>query len=256
MRGRKLVPVCVAGANEHCAVHDCKDMDFIGNMFVDDTIRSASCLAEAFKIRWKRPETFFRYLVSKFRKGRKQPHCFAEVPVPAAGDFSRMLSENETDNGHALTVGVSGPFDSHRDFLFDSIPSSIFSISAKDSSSVRHSPSLNCWREISTARLNSAISRQRSTSSQVSSKSVTPIMTVAARPLCVMTMGRCVRAVRSMQSLSVRRHSVNGTTSSSRRGRRMGCDAVRVMSFCSQMEDARIVHYSAHNVNGGNQWTN
>ena len=128
--------------------------------------------------------------------------------------------------------------------------SSIFSISLKDSSSERHSPCSNCLRDMAMAFASSAFSRHISISSHVFSKSLMPIITLAARPLCVMTMGRCVRAVRSRQSLSVRRHSVKDTTSSSRRGRRIGCVAVRVMAFCPQMEYASIVHYSAHNVNG------
>ena len=38
--------------------------------------------------------------------------------------------------------------------------------------------------------------------------------TVVARPFCVMNRGRCVRFVRSRQSLNVRRYSVKGMTSS------------------------------------------
>ena len=247
---KESVPICITGTDEHCTVHYRKYMNLVCNMFIDNPIWAALSLPEAFKIWRKRPETFFRNPVAEFRKRRKQTCRFSEVPVPATGYFPCLLSKNEPNNGHALAMGVLGPFDSHREFLFDSISSSIFSISLKDSSSERHSPCSNCLRDMAMAFASSAFSRHISISSHVFSKSLMPIMTLAARPLCVMTIGRCVRAVRSRQSLSVRRHSVKGTTSSSRRGRRIGCVAVRVMACCPQMEYASIVHYSAHNVNG------
>ena len=127
-------------------------------------------------------------------------------------------------------MGMLGPLDFHRGAPLASRLSSIFSTSAKDSSSERHSPFSNCLREMAIALDSSAFSRHDSISSHVLSKSATLIITLVLCPFCVMTIGRCVRAVRAKQSLRVRRYSVNGTTSSSRRGRMIGLAFVRIAS--------------------------
>lgn len=234
----------VAGANEHRAVHDRKDVDFVGDMFVDDTVRAAHRLSEAVEIWWKRPKAFLGNLVAKFGKWREQSYCLSEVSVPSTGHFTRFLAANEPDNGHSLAVGVLRPLGSHR----LSIPSSIFSISSKDSSSVRHSPFSNCLREMAMALASSAFPRSVSISFHVFSKSATLIITLVLRPFCVMTIGRCVRAVRAKQSLRVRRYSVKGTTSSSRRGRSIVLDFVRIS--VSPFQTDNMVHYSVPYVNG------
>ena len=200
-------------------------------MFIYDSIWTAYGLTEAFVIRWKRQETFFRYSVSEFRKRREQSCNIPEITVPFTGDFSGLLSKYEPNNTHPLIMGMSGPHDFHRDAPSTSILSSIFSASSKESSSVRHSPFSNCLREMVTARDSSAFSRHDSISSHVLSKSATLIITLVLRPFCVMTMGRCVRAVRAKQSLRVRRYSENGTTSSSRRGREIGFALAFMMSL-------------------------
>ena len=94
----------------------------------------------------------------------------------------------------------------------------------------------------------SAFARHIAISSQVLSKSATLIITLVLRPFCVITIGRCVRAVRAKQSLSVRRYSVKGTTSSSRRGRCIGFVFVRMAG--SPLETERMVHYSVPHVKG------
>lgn len=243
------IPVGVAGANEHCAVHDCKDMNFIGDMFIDNAVWTAQRLAETFETRRKRPETFFWNPVAEFGEGWKQARRFSKIAVPTAGNFAGLLAEDETDDAYALVMRVPGPFDAHRHSPFVVISSSMFSISLKDSSSVRHSPFSNCLREMAMAFASSAFWRNDSISSHVLSKSATLIITLVLRPFCVMTMGRCVRAVRAKQSLRVRRYSVKGTTSSSRRGRSIVLAFVRMI--CAPIGNTSMVHYSVPRVKGG-----
>ena len=246
------VPMCVAGADEHCTVHYCKYVNLAIDMFIDDAIRSASSLPKTFKIRWEHPEAFFRNRVAKFWEGWKQLNGLSEIVVPSTCDFSCLFSTDKPHNGHALTMGVFGPFDAHRHSPLESISASIFSTSLNESSSSRHSPFSNCLREMAMALASSAFSRHIAISSQVLSKSATLIITLVLRPFCVMTIGRCVRAVRAKQSLSVRRYSVNGTTSSSRRGRWIGFVFVRITG--SPFETKSMVHYSVPHVKGGSSF--
>ena len=60
---------------------------------------------------------------------------------------------------------------------------------------------------------------------------------------------RCVRDVLAKQALRVRRYSVKGTTSSSRRGRSRGFVLVRI--DYSPFEDGNMVHYLVPEANGG-----
>ena len=244
MAEEKLVPVGVARADEHSAVHNGEDVDFVVDVLVYDAIWTAHCLAKAFESVRKRPETFFGDLIAKIGEWREKPYGLSEVAVPSAGEFACLFAANEPDYGHSLAMCVSRPFCRH---LF-AIPSSMLSISSKDSSSVRHSPLSNCLREMAIARASSAFSRHIAISSQVLSKSATLIITLVLRPFCVMTMGLWVRAVLAKQSLSVRRYSVNGTTSSSRRGRSIGLAFVRMADPPFQTDT--MVHYSVPHVKG------
>ena len=38
---RNSIPVGVLGANEHCTIHDGKNVDFVVDMFIDNPIRAA-----------------------------------------------------------------------------------------------------------------------------------------------------------------------------------------------------------------------
>ena len=100
------IPVGVASTNEQCAVHDCKDMNFIGDMLIDDAVWSAQRLAEMFETWRKRPETFFRNPVAEFGEGWKQARRFSKIAVPTAGNFPCLLTEDEPDDIHTLVMGV------------------------------------------------------------------------------------------------------------------------------------------------------
>ena len=241
------IPISVTCTNQHSAVHDGEDMNLVVGMFIDDAIWTALSLAEAVIIKGKSPETFFRYHVTEFWKRREQSRGLPKVSVPSAGNLSRLLTEYEPNNAHTLGMGVPGPLDPHRRTAFVSISSSIRSASAKASSSVMNSPFSNSLREISMDLDSSARLRHVSISSHVLSKSATLIITLVLRPFCVMTMGRCVRAVRAKQSLRVRRYSVKGTTSSSRRGRSIVLVFVRMVF--SLFESTNMVHYFVPIVN-------
>ena len=243
------IPIGVACTNQHCAVHDGEDMNLVVGMLIDDAIWTALSLAEAVIIRGKSPETFFGYPVAEFWKRREQSRGLPKVSVPSAGNLSRLLAEYEPNNAHALGMGVFGPLDPHRRTAFFSISSSIRSVSAKASSSVMNSPFSNSLREISMDLDSSARLRHVSISSHVRSKSATLIITLVLRPFCVITIGRCVRDVLAKQALRVRRYSVNGTTSSSRRGRSRVLVFVRIEY--SPFEGGNMVHYFVPEVNGG-----
>ena len=63
--------MCVVGADEHCAVHYCKNVYLAIDMLIDDAIGTASGLPKMLKIRRKRPEAFFGNRVAKFREWRE-----------------------------------------------------------------------------------------------------------------------------------------------------------------------------------------
>ena len=156
------------------------------------------------------------------------------------GEFARDGAQNSSQ----LVACCLGPV------VFHGLnPDSIsFSKESKSSSSSMKSPFSKSRRDASIMWLNAARLRQVSSSSHVLSKSATLIITLVLRPFCVMTMGRCVRDVRAKQSLRVRRYSVKGTTSSSRRGRSMLLALVRIV--WSPFENYDIVHYPVPEVNG------
>ena len=57
--------MCVAGADEHRAVHYCENVYFVIDMLIDDAKGTASGLPKTLKIRRERPEAFFGNSVAR-----------------------------------------------------------------------------------------------------------------------------------------------------------------------------------------------
>ena len=229
MDGDSLMSMCVVRPDEHAAVHDCEDVDLVALDLVDDAVGTAPHLTEAVGVLRHGRETGVRDPAPHFREVRQPQDGIVELPVPARGVVAREPARDGAEDRRALAFGVKRPCDRHLHAPRASISSSILSDSSKASASVTNFPSANSRREISTLRVSSSRARMRSISSQVDSKSATLSITFVARPFCVTTTGRWVRAVRAQHSASVRRYSVKGTTSSSRRGRWIGFGRVRVV---------------------------
>ena len=238
------IPICITRADQHRCIHDRENVDFINNMLVDNAIWSTQSLSKSFIIRRQGPKAFFRYFITDFWKRRQETNCVSEFLVPSVGDFRRLFAENMTDNFHPLAMCVIRPLYFHHYALVEFSSAIIFSISLNDSSSERNSPFSNSLRETSIMRLRAARLRQFSISFHVFSKSATLIITLVLRPFCVMTIGRCVRAVRKKQSLSVLRYSVNEMTSSSRRGLNSGFADAVITYVPLNLKSSFIVQYS------------
>ena len=239
--GDSLMLMCVVHLDEHAAVHDCEDVDLTALDLVDDAVGIAPHLTEAVGVLRHGRETGVRDPAPHFREVRKPQDGIVELPVPARGVVAREPVRDGAENCRALVFGVKRPCDRHLHAPWANISSSILSDSSKASVSVTNFPSANSRREISTLRVSSSRARMRSISSQVDSKSATLSITFVARPFCVTTTGRWVRAVRAQHSASVRRYSVKGTTSSSRRGRWIGFGRVRVGMSESPLETGESV---------------
>lgn len=237
-----LVPYEILSADHLTRVGHGKNPAHIVDWFIDYSIRTAEDFAQAFRKQRTSQENFGAYVVPEFRLFSEKHEKIVDLFIPAQGIVKGEIYGDVSKDFRSLFLRIIRQSDCHSISPFSFIERSMLLSLLKTSSSLRNLPSANCWREISTALDISAFSRQASISSHVRSKSATLIITLVLRPFCVMTMGRCVRAVRSKQSLSVRRYSVKGTTSLSKRGRRIGLVIVPIVS--SPFEFDRIVPYS------------
>jgi len=241
-RGGLLVPDEIVPADHLTRMGHGKDPARVVNGFIDDSVWAAEDFAQAFRKQRTGQEDFWANGVPEFRLLSEKHEKCVDLFVPAHGIVKGEIYSDVSKNVRSLFLRIIRQCDRHSTSPFSFIDRSMSLSLLNTSSSLRNLPSANCLREISTALDISAFSRHASISSHVRSKSATLIITLVLCPFCVMTMGRCVRAVRSKQSLSVRRYSVKGTTSSSKRGRRIGRVIDRIAG--SPFEFKNIVPYS------------
>ena len=240
-----LVPNKIISADHLTRMGNGKDATHIANVLIDDSVWTAEDFAQAFRKQRLSQKDFGAHGVPEFRLLGEKHEKGVNLFVPTQGIVKGEIYSDISKNIKSLFLSIIRQCDRHLISPFAFIDRSMLLSLLKTSSSLRNLPSANCWREISTALVISAFSRQASISSHVRSKSATLIITLVQWPFCVITMGRCVRAVRSKQSLSVRRYSVNGTTSSSKRGRRIG--SVKGCIADSPFKFMHIVPYSVPN---------
>ena len=238
-----LIPAHVTGEDHLPFMEDRKYAIGGPHSLIDYSVGGADDLSKACVDRVRIGETFRRHYRPHVRIGAQWSYGFPYLDAPALSVLPGKFMRNRAQNTTQLIACGFGPIVGH-----DANPESIsFSMESNSSSSEMNSPFSNSLREISIIRLKAARLRHDSISSHVLSKSATLIITLVLCPFCVMTMGRCVRAVRAKQSLRVRRYSVKGTTSSSRRGRSMVLAFVRMVF--SPFENTDMVHYSVPSVN-------
>ena len=209
----------------------------VGYGFVNDPIRIADHLTDAFVVCRRVCVTFKGNDRTHFREIAKWDDGIAYLGSPALRIVSGEFTRDCPDDSAKLARRCFRPSVGHGRTL--SLIS--FSSESNSSSSSTASSFAKSCRDFSTNWFRYERFRMASISSQVLSKSATLIITLVKRPFCVMTIGRCVRAVRAKQSLRVRRYSVNGTTSSSSRGRSIVFDMV-LISF-SPSGNGDIVPY-------------
>lgn len=239
-----LVPAYVLRGYHLPFVENCKYSVDVADRLVDYAIGGAEYLPDSSPSRRRIEITFRRDNRSHVGIGAQRLYGIPDFDAPMLcillGEFTRDGAQDSPQ----LVAGRHGPVVVH-----DVNPDSMSrSRESKSASSPMNSPFSNSLRAVSIMRLNAARLRQVSISSHVLSKSATLIITLVLRPFCVMTIGRCVRDVRAKHALRVRRYSVKGTTSSSRRGRSMILAFVRMVD--SPNENADIVHYSVPKGNG------
>lgn len=241
-----FVPAHVTGEDHLSFMEDRKYAIGVGHGLVDYSVGGADDLSKACVGRGWIGETFRRYDRPDVRISAQWSYGVPYLGAPALGVLLGKFTRNRAQDFAQLVACRYRPVVVH-----ELKPVSIsFSKEAKSSSSSTNSPLSNSLRDTSIMRLKAARLRQVSISSHVRSKSATLIITLVLCPFCVMTMGRCVRAVRAKQSLSVRRYSVKGTTSSSRRGRSMVLCFVRIIFSPKGTGD--MVRYSVPKVKWGN----
>ncbi len=212
---RRSIPARVVCRNHLAAMENREYAVGVVHGFVNDPIRIADYLADAFVICRRVGITCERNDGTHFREIAKRDDGIAYLGSPALRIVSGEFTRDCPDDSTKLVRRSFRPSVGHGRTL------SLISLSSESNSSSSSTVSLftNSCRDFSITWFRYERFRMASISSQVLSKSATLIITLVERPFCVMTIGRCVRAVRAKQSLSVRRYSVNGTTSSSSRGR-------------------------------------
>ena len=240
-----FVPKDVSWGDHLFSMKDGKYAVDVTDGLIDYTIgRTDDLPNEPFAVRRRIEITFQRHDRSHVGIGAQRSDGIANLGAPTLGVLLGKFARDGAQNSSQLVACCLGPV------VFQGLnPDSIsFSKESKSSSSSMKSPFSKSRRDASIMWLNAARLRQVSSSSHVLSKSATLIITLVLRPFCVITIGRCVRDVLAKQSLRVRRYSVKGTTSSSRRGRSMLLALVRIV--WSPFENYDIVHYPVPEVNG------
>ena len=186
-----------------------------------------------------------------FREVGKLTCRFGDFRIPLCRVKSRTRKANCGENSHKKAFGVRRPPYLHFDPSAHIHPCTISSISRKTSSCGMPLPSANSRREM-------PMSRESSSRSSKASSDSASTRYEAARPFCVMRIGRCVSRTRAMYAERLLRHSENGTTSSDGRQCRSGIFCVvfmngspsqirhrlyKILSFKSMGADAHRAHW-------------
>ena len=225
MRSRMLLPQSIAFGNEHSRMADGENVNFILNRFVYDTIGTAEDLPKAIVIFGRCSKTFYRDCCADRREVDQLVGGVVNLEFPSCGIFNRQLKSDSRKNVDKELFRVRRPLEYH------AIASSRFQLSRRlsmlrmTSSWGMPLPSVNSRREISMSRVSSIWSKRLSRSSASTRYE-------AARPFCVMRMGRRVSRTRVMYVERLLRHSEKGTMSSEGRQRLIGKSSVRgIVSF-------------------------
>ena len=209
------VPVGVGARYEHPRMADGENVYLVVDDFVHDAIGTAEGLTEFVGVRRDRVEAFKRNAIAGEGMIFECQDGALNVVVPAQGVCNGLCVGNGVNNVIQEALGMRREIGFHACFRCRARSRS--RIPSKTSFVGMPLPSANSRREISTSRERLTRSRYAwhcETTSSCCSYSAMFMTTVVARPFCVMNRGRCVRFVRSRQSLNVRRYSVKGMTSS------------------------------------------
>ena len=209
------VPVGVGARYEHSRMADGENVYLVADDFVHDAIGTAEGLAEFVGVRRDRVEAFNRNAIAGEGMIFECQDGALNVVVPAQGVCNGLCVGNGINNVIQETLGMRREIGFHTCSRCRARSRS--RILSKTSLVGMPLPSANSRREILTSRERLTRSRYDwhcETISSCCSYSAMFMTTVVARPFCVMNRGRCVRFVRSRQSLKVRRYSVKGMTSS------------------------------------------
>ena len=209
------VPVGVGARYEHPRMADGENVYLVVDDFVHDAIGTAEGLTEFVGVRRDCVEAFKRNDIAGEGMIFECQDGALNVVILAQGVCNGLCVGNGVNNVIQEALGMRREIGFHACFRCRARSRS--RIPSKTSFVGMPLPSANSRREISTSRERLTRSRYDwhcETTSSYCSYSAMFMTTVVARPFCVMNRGRCVRFVRSRQSLNVRRYSVKGMTSS------------------------------------------
>ena len=244
---KPLIPASVAWSDHLPTMQHSKDSVDVVYGLVDDPIGSANHLPDSLMVCGRVGIALKWNYAPQFRECAQGQNGIPYLGSPTLRVVSGEFARDCPDNSTKLVCRGSRPSVDHgRTLSLSSVSSE-----SKSSSSSTVSPFSKSCRAFSMTWFKYDRFRMASISSHVLSKSAMLIITLVDRPFCVMTIGRCVRAVRAKQSLSVRRYSVKGTTSSSRRGRMIGL--VFVFNLLPPVRNGNIVPYSVRCAKGVNR---
>ena len=222
MRSRMLLPNSIVFGNEHSRMADGENVNFILNRFVYDTIGTAEDLLKAIVVFRRCSETFYRDCCANRREVDQLVGGVIYFEFPSSGILNGQLKSDSRKDVDEELLSVRRPLECH------AIASSRFQLSRRlsmlrmTSSWGMPLPSANSRREISMSRVSSIWSKRLSRSSASTRYE-------AARPFCVIRMGRRVSRTRAMYVERLLRHSEKGTMSSEGRQRLIGKSSVRGM---------------------------
>ena len=197
-------------------------MNFIFNHFVYDTVGTAEGLPKAIVVFRRCSKTFYRDCCADRREVDQLAGGVINFEFPSSGILNGQLKSDSRKDIDEELFRVRRPLNSH------AIASSRFQLSRRlsmlrmTSSWGMPLPSVNSRREISMSRVSSIWSKRLSRSSASTRYE-------AARPFCVIRMGRRVSRTRVMYVERLLRHSEKGTMSSEGRQRLIGKSSVRGM---------------------------
>ncbi len=202
-----------------------KNVNFMLNRFVYNTVGSAEDLPKAIVVFRRRSKTFYRDCCADRREVDQLAGGVVNFEFPSSGIFNGQFKSDSRKDVDEELFCVRRPLECH------TIASSRFQLSRRlsmlrmTSSWGMPLPSANSRREISMSRVSSIWSKRLSRSSASTRYE-------AARPFCVMRMGRRVSRTRVMYVERLLRHSEKGTMSSDGRQRLIGKSSVRgIVSF-------------------------
>ena len=230
MNIRALLPQSVAFPDEHTAVSNREDVNFVIERFVDDSAGGDHHLMKSSGFSGDGCETLERHNRIEFWKESGSADSDFDFLEPFDREFVRESNFQFSDDIVEKLDCLGSPNAFHlSDFRCSMRRRRRSRVACMIRSFGTPFPSVHSRREIS-------ISRDNSTASSRLSKSSALTGYEAGCPFRVTRMGRCVFFTREMSAARLFRHSENGATSSEERQRRIGNSRIKAIDSSASRE--------------------